>query len=171
LLSPTIYRPNLVFKGERVFLRPQPVISQHYFCVFTPRPIQPTHWFFKKFTDERLEKIQKHWEQESREDEKKKIRCKVCGHQITSYKKKIEVNGRHQHVFSNPIGVVSEMGCFSSANGCVNYGTPTLEHTWFQSYSWRYALCSNCHTHLGWFYQSGNDSFYGLILENLEEGV
>jgi len=59
----------------------------------------------------------------------------------------------------------------SSANGCVNYGTPTLEHTWFQSYSWRYALCSNCHTHLGWFYQSGNDSFYGLILENLEEGV
>ena len=124
--------------------------------------------FFQRLNETQFDKRLEYFEQNSEKDEKK-IRCKICGHRMTSDEKKIDVNGRHQHVFSNPIGMIYEIGCFSEANGCVNYGTSSLEHTWFAGYSWRYALCSNCHTHLGWFYQSADDSFYGLILENLEE--
>jgi len=126
-----------------------------------------THFFFQSLTETQIEKIQKALEQDISEEEK--ILCKFCQHPITSSKKKIEVNGQHQHIFSNPIGITYEIGCFSSANGCINRGTPTLEYTWFTGFAWRFALCSNCYTHLGWFYQSDNDSFYGLILEFLEE--
>jgi hypothetical protein len=118
--------------------------------------------FFQRLNETQFEKILE-------DKDEKKIRCKICGHRISSSEKKIEVNGRHQHVFTNPAGVIYKIGCFSDANGCVNYGISSLEHTWFSDYSWRYALCSNCHTHLGWFYQSENNSFYGLILDNLEE--
>jgi hypothetical protein len=127
------------------------------------------HLFFQRLTETQIEKIQKELEQERSEDEKEKILCKVCQHPITSSKNKIEINGQHQHIFSNPIGIAYEIGCFSSANGCTNKGTPTLEYTWFKGFAWRFALCSNCYTHLGWFYQSENDSFYGLILDYLEE--
>ncbi|MDM8558358.1 cereblon family protein [Candidatus Parabeggiatoa sp. HSG14] len=125
------------------------------------------HLFFQKLTDAQFEKIQQTLEQE--DEKKEKILCKVCQHPITSHQKKIEINGLNQHVFRNPAGFFYEIVCFSSANGCINKGSSTLENTWFQGYSWRYALCSNCFAHLGWFFQSENDSFYGLILENLEE--
>jgi hypothetical protein len=127
--------------------------------------------FFQRFTEKQFAKIQQKLEQESYKDEKKPILCKACQHKITSYENKIEVNGQNQHAFSNPGGFIYEIGCFSQATGCVNQGSPTLEYTWFKGYYWRFALCSNCYIHLGWFYQSANDSFYGLILNCLDEGV
>ena len=127
--------------------------------------------FFQKLTETQLENILDDSEQTDDANDKHKIFCKTCGYQITSREKKSEVNGQHQHTFRNPMGIVYEIGCFSLANGCVNHGTPTLEHSWFPNFMWRYAFCSNCMTHLGWFYQSGENSFYGLILENLEEGA
>jgi len=125
--------------------------------------------FFQKFTETEFEKIQKELEQKFHKEEKENIFCKACHHPITSINKKIEINGQHQHIFANPSGFSFKIGCFLTANGCVNHGPPVLEYTWFKGYSWRFALCSNCYTHLGWFYQSDNDGFYGLILENLEE--
>ena len=154
-------------KGRDVFYRSQFVIPP--ICGIMHRPTLPTHRFFQKFTDEQFEKIPQNLEQESHEDEKAKICCKFCGHQITSFDKKIEVNGRHRHIFSNPSEFLFEIGCFSAANGCVNQGHSTIEYTWFNGFAWRFALCSNCLVHLGWFYQSENDGFYGLILNHLEE--
>ncbi len=133
--------------------------------------LPPTYWFFQSLTEPQFDKLLKDLEQEQHKDEKQKIRCKVCGHPITSTQYKIEVNGQHHHFFSNPVGMLYEFGCFSSANGCINKGTPTLEHTWFTGYAWRFAFCSNCFMHLGWFYQSEHNHFYGLILENLDEVV
>jgi hypothetical protein len=155
--------PHLKIVSNRLFnwITLTPLnISSH---LFSP------HIFFQKFTDAQFEKIQHTLEQEHPEEKREKILCKVCQHPITSHKKKIEIQGIHQHVFCNPAGFLYEIGCFSSADGCVNKGSPILEHTWFPGYFWRYALCSNCFFHLGWFFQSKNDSFYGLILENLEE--
>ncbi len=84
----------------------------------------------------------------------------------------MEVEGKHMHVFSNPEGIVFQIGCFSSADGCVNRGVPTTEFTWFTGFSWRFSFCSNCYIHLGWFYQSkGVENFYGLILDRLAEGI
>jgi len=114
------------------------------------------------------------FEADSDDDEKGGgIRCAGCRHRITRSSERTVVNGSHQHVFNNPEGYLFEIGCFRSAEGCVNQGMPTLEFTWFAGYAWRYALCGNCHEHLGWFYQSvggGTGSgFYGLILAQLVE--
>ncbi len=126
------------------------------------------YWFFQRLTETQFEQIQNILAEESHKDESEQILCKACQHKITSLENKIEVNGLHQHVFSNPGGFVFEIGCFSGAIGCVNQGSPSLEHSWFTGYAWRFALCSNCLRHLGWFFQSGKDSFYALILKNLD---
>jgi hypothetical protein len=93
--------------------------------------------------------------------------CKICAHIVTSLSYRVSENGHHTHIFSNPQGIVFEIGCFSSAQGCKNISKPTLEYTWFPGYSWSISVCANCEAHLGWFYQSHDTSFYGLILDNL----
>ncbi len=109
--------------------------------------------------------------EQDEEEEKKEnlILCKNCRNRITSADNGIELYGQHRHTFSNPYGILFEIGCFASADGCLNQGMPTTEFTWFKGFSWRYALCSKCHLHLGWHYQSRGGGFYGLILDNLIE--
>ncbi|MCP4107107.1 MAG: hypothetical protein GY749_16465 [Desulfobacteraceae bacterium] len=126
-------------------------------------------------TDEKsIEEIEKMLEDESLEQEKEErvILCRNCKYKITSFEDIMEVEGRHMHIFSNPEGIVFQIGCFSSADGCVNRGVPTTEFTWFAGFSWRFSFCSNCYMHLGWFYQSrGTENFYGLILDRLAESI
>ena len=105
-------------------------------------------------------------EETSRE---KRLLCGLCGYYITSRDRALEKSGIRVHVFTNPAGMTFRIGCFSSAPGCVTAGAPTEEYTWFPGYSWSFALCGSCMTHLGWFYESGSDGFYGLILANLAE--
>lgn len=83
----------------------------------------------------------------------------------------ITVNGRHHHTFVNRADLSFEIGCFSLADGCTVFGTPTLEDTWFSNYTWAYAACANCMIHLGWFYQGTGSSFFGLILDRLSETI
>jgi filamentous hemagglutinin family protein len=101
------------------------------------------------------------------DNNRKKLLCKSCLNPITSDAYGIEVNGAHSHTFMNPHGIVFNIGCFINARGCLIVGNPTTEFTWFPGYSWRHAICSNCHTHLGWHYQTGGSGFYGLILDRL----
>ena len=113
-------------------------------------------------------------EEKARTDEEneKAIRCANCGFGITTAKERIEMDGRHSHVFNNPSGYLFEIGCFASAPGCVNRGEPIMEFTWFAGFAWRFALCGGCSAHLGWLYQSGSGrSFYGLILAHIVEDV
>lgn len=97
------------------------------------------------------------------------IICKVCGRTVTSKAQKIAVNGDHSHTFFNPAGVVFELGCFREAVGCVRVGEATSEFTWFSGHCWRFALCRGCKSHLGWFFESEGQAFYGLILANITE--
>ncbi len=99
----------------------------------------------------------------------KAIFCKACGSLITGREKKIAVNGSHTHTFFNPAGIVFELGCFSDAPGCHLAGEATSEFTWFADHVWRFALCRSCNVHLGWFFESGEKNFYGLILATLTE--
>lgn len=145
------------------------MIPETAFATPDPLPIQA----LQKLTDDQLEDLREQMSQEEEkdEDEGSPIRCKFCGHKVTIREAAIHMKGQHQHTFSNPHGHIFDIGCFSSADGCVNQGVPTLEFTWFQGFSWRFALCAACHSHLGWFYQSGGEaSFYGLILAHLVEG-
>jgi hypothetical protein len=77
------------------------------------------------------------------------------------------VSGSHQHVFTNPAGITYQICCFSSAGGCVIYGIPTAEFSWFSGYAWTIALCANCLLHVGWYYQSEKSCFFGLIPDHL----
>ena len=99
-----------------------------------------------------------------------RIVCRFCRNYITAARAKIEMRGRHTHVFANPAGVVFEVGCFSIAPGCRNQGEMSAEFSWFSGYDWRFSLCSQCRAHLGWYFQSGTgNGFYGLILGHLDE--
>lgn len=100
-------------------------------------------------------------------EEEQSILCKNCGNPVTFQGSIISVDGNHTHTFTNPSGVTFEISCFSSADGCVIAGDPTDEDTWFEGFSWSYSHCSSCMIHLGWFYQSEHENFFGLILELL----
>ena len=97
------------------------------------------------------------------------IYCRACGRVVTSRDRKIEVQGSHTHTFFNPAGIVFELGCYSLAPGCQRAGVATSNFTWFAGYSWRYALCRQCRGHLGWFFATAGNSFFGLIPANLIE--
>jgi hypothetical protein len=95
------------------------------------------------------------------------IHCAACLTRITSAESRTERGGAHAHTFENPAGITFQIGCFSSAPGCVVQGEPTLEYTWFPGYAWSYASCANCREHLGWRWDGDADRFFGLILARL----
>ncbi len=128
---------------------------------------------FQRDTDRQLDdiRVSKEDTEEKEKDEKDFILCKFCRNRVASAENAMIINGQSRHVFTNPHGYVFEIACFSVAEGCVNYGVPTTEFTWFPGYSWRFSICAKCHNHLGWQYQSANsDIFHGLILGNLIHG-
>ncbi len=96
-----------------------------------------------------------------------RLYCARCNHWITDEQQRIAVNGAHAHTCTNPLGITFHIGCFRSAPGCSAEGAATHEHTWFPGYAWQIAYCGRCNTHLGWWYTSPDDGFYGLINERL----
>lgn len=102
-------------------------------------------------------------ETETIEETQKSVRCKTCNFDITDPSFAIEP---HEHTFRNPAGYSFHLVCYASAPGAAEAGEPTKEATWFAGYAWTFAICSNCHTHLGWFYR-GDKSFAGLIATRL----
>ena len=108
-----------------------------------------------------------------KEQEKKPLQevlfCTFCGKPITSRLHELAVNGSYCHTFFNPAGIVFELGCYNRAPGCSVAGTPTAEFSWFKGYLWTFALCRGCDSHLGWFFDSGDTAFWGLILNKLKE--
>ena len=101
-------------------------------------------------------------------DEEAYILCRQCRQAITRPAERITVQGSHQHTFANPHGIVFEIGCFKTAQGCGYAGLPSTEFTWFAGYAWRVCYCTLCLTHLGWmFIADSGDSFHGFILDRL----
>ena len=97
--------------------------------------------------------------------------CKKCGHRITRMENMILVDSQFKYTFTNLSGVAYTIGCFSEAEGCIEYGIPTTEFSWFDGFRWCFALCSSCSHHLGWYYISSQESFFGLILDRLVEKI
>ncbi len=95
------------------------------------------------------------------------ILCANCRNIVTGPEEIITVNDHHRHTFINPEGLVFQVGCFSHADGCMIEDYSTLENTWFAGYTWSVSICLNCTVHLGWFYEKGDQHFFGLILDRL----
>jgi hypothetical protein len=95
------------------------------------------------------------------------ILCASCLGVLTGKDQRMEIQGSHKHIFSNPHGFVYEIGCFGSAR-CQYAGQPTEEFSWFRGFRWRFAVCARCLTHLGWLFISpSSHQFHGLILDRL----
>ncbi|MEM7030148.1 MAG: cereblon family protein [Chloroflexota bacterium] len=93
--------------------------------------------------------------------------CVECHHPITRKDQKIEVNGQHRHVCMNPHGYVYQLGCFSTASGCLPASQPTEEFSWFPGYAWQICVCEQCHTLIGWAFRAPDARFWGLIINQL----
>ena len=96
--------------------------------------------------------------------------CIVCNKKITSDKEKFEFNNQSEFQSINPGGYYYNILTFADADGCIEFGEPTMEFTWFEGHAWSYAVCSRCNNHLGWKY-TGKYSFYGLIKSRLVKGA
>jgi hypothetical protein len=90
------------------------------------------------------------------------VRCRGCGHELTTRARAVEIGGAHDHTFRNPAGYSYQIVCFSDAPGCRADGALTTDATWFAGYAWNFASCGGCADHLGWWYV-GASSFVGLI--------
>ncbi|MBF0175754.1 MAG: hypothetical protein HQL63_02725 [Magnetococcales bacterium] len=96
------------------------------------------------------------------------VLCSRCAHRITRFDMGSREQGRHEHVFFNPQGMLFLIRCYVAAPGCLVMGHPTREFSWFKACAWQYALCGGCHHHLGWHYMNGSDvAFFGLIVNRL----
>jgi len=107
------------------------------------------------------------------EDEEKAERillCKQCDAGIARDKDRLSRDGKHLHTFFNPAGIVYEIGCFRQAPGCAVDDLRSNEFSWFADYSWQISFCGACSKHLGWFFSSADDSFFGLIINRLRGG-
>lgn len=105
---------------------------------------------------------------DTEETKPRHLLCRTCLRKITRDDARVEIEGRHVHVFCNPYGLVFEIGCFAEAPGCTTLGLPTAEFTWFAGHEWQIALCRGCRAHLGWRYTGlHGGGFFGLILTNL----
>ena len=95
------------------------------------------------------------------------IVCAFCNYPITDPSKQIIIHHTFRHIFANPHGYVFEIGCFSDAMGCRPVSNPSTDFSWFMGYSWQTCICSQCSTHIGWYFSSKSNHFWGLILEKL----
>jgi len=105
--------------------------------------------------------------------------CAACGFVVTHEAARIDVDGAHAHVRTNPHGFTYEFGCFSEAPGAVPQGAPSMQATWFPGHFWWVRVCGGCQTHLGWLFfrpdsstsSSDGGAFYALILARLRAAV
>ncbi len=101
------------------------------------------------------------------------IYCGTCSTVIGRKADSIEVNGSHDHRFTNPYGFLFHIGCFREALGCNIVGSPEAADSWFMGFHWRIASCGECQRHLGWYFDrvapgSDGEFFYGLILDRIQ---
>lgn len=96
-------------------------------------------------------------------EEQKSVRCRTCNYEITEPAFAIQP---HEHTYRNPAGYSFHVLCYSDAPGAAEAGELTSEASWFAGYAWSFAVCKQCHNHLGWWY-SGKTRFAGLIATRL----
>jgi len=93
--------------------------------------------------------------------------CIACNTLITSPHFRVVIAGDFTHSFTNPAAITFHIACFSEVENCRTQGLRTPQDTWFPGYHWQIIVCKNCGLQLGWKF-SGNDNFFGLIVNRLQ---
>lgn len=96
------------------------------------------------------------------------LHCAACSAVISNLANAIEINGSHHHHCTNPHGFDFHVGCFNEALGCSISGEREHADSWFPGFLWRYASCSECQQHLGWYFDHSEAYFYGLIMDRVQ---
>lgn len=101
-------------------------------------------------------------DEEAKDSKERRLVCRFCRNEVTHDAARIDIEGRHVHLRTNPSQIDFEFACFGEAPGAAQVGETTEEHSWFIGYRWRFAVCGRCGSHLGWFFE-GEPAFWGLI--------
>jgi hypothetical protein len=129
-----------------------------------------TFWQLKEKRNEKR-RIKSESGSQTWQGEKKRRRyvCIACGRKITTSDMKFEKDGKIEHTFANPSGIVFRIGCFLTAPGTLASEKRTGQFSWFDGYMWSGCICIQCGLHLGWRFESGKSVFFGLILDRIKE--
>lgn len=96
------------------------------------------------------------------------IVCKLCRHRLADADLMHNINGKIEHEFTNPFGIVHRFRSYNDAPGCKIQGSREAADTWFLGYTWRICTCGKCDTFLGWLFEA-NDSFFGLLISKITQ--
>lgn len=77
--------------------------------------------------------------------------CGTCRNVIGNLNEAVEICGRRFHTYQNPQDIRFNLLTIPKLHANVN-GAPTTQGTWFPGYTWQFANCETCDTHLGWFF-------------------
>lgn len=106
---------------------------------------------------------------EQDEEEKREPRrffCKNCKQWIAFVSDTIQVDDIPTLTLQiNPHGFVHEVITVKYIVNCLIAGPPVPADTWFPGYVWRFLICQQCRSHLGWSYHQPKEtsmSFAGL---------
>ena len=95
--------------------------------------------------------------------------CLACSHVLAHANDRLDIDGSHEHSFSNPHGFTHHFGCYQEALGCAIEGPTVAADSWFPGYLWRLAMCAECGQHIGWLFER-EDHFYGLLIDKIQTG-
>jgi len=101
-------------------------------------------------------------------NEEKWYVCRQCHQKLTQPGFHLNIDGRHEHTYANPSGIVFDIKCFSNAQGYSFIGPSSAEFTWFSGHSWRIVICAACLTHIGWYFtKDAGGGFFGFIADRI----
>ena len=140
--------------------RPLPLITRNL-------DRQPALSFLKKTSTSSNTNGQEEIQEDNKEQkEPRRFFCKNCKQWIAFVSDTIQVNDIPTLTLQiNPHGFVHEVITVKYVVNSLIAGPPVPADTWFPGYEWRFLICQQCQSHLGWSYHQPQEtamSFAGL---------
>ena len=102
-------------------------------------------------------------------DDKRCLRCSACDHMLAENAKTAAIDGRANHVCTNPAGFTHSIRCYRHLEGATLVGAPSSEWSWFPPATWQIAQCGRCSAHIGWMFVGREQPFWGCVVQSVYE--
>ena len=124
------------------------------------------HLLKKTPTSPHIDDTEIEQEEEKGEKEPRRFHCQACDSWIAFVSDIIQIDDIPILTLQiNPHGFVHEVITVRYVVHCLIVGPPVPADTWFPGYEWRFLICQQCRSHLGWSYHRPNENsmrFAGL---------